>query len=415
MPWGEAAGASHIDDPGQGFRQETGLMVFGKRSGSSKRTRRSLLRRLVMFGLVPALIVGGFFALYPYPPLPTSDVLKARASLAEARRSVKDFGLDELTKAESLGYQMERFYAIEQSKLLRFTESKLLTGTIQETDAAARTALQVWREKRAAALTTAQERRADLEKLLKQLGTEVQFFSRDVRLRRSYSKAELAMIDARRAQSKSDVKQLSAALDRAESELGFTEQMLGNRYKRLSDPALRRQWQRWVEDTIASTRGGGAAIVVEKLGRRLVLVRNGKVVGEFDAEFGRNGLADKLHAGDGATPEGRYFVKEKRDHGNTRWYRALVINYPNAEDWQKYQQARRAGRIPGRYSIGSLIEIHGNGGKQKNWTDGCVALRNQDVDRLYTQVPVGTPVTIVGSARLPGDLAERSMRIGGTR
>ena len=390
-------------------------MGFWNRSNGPARKRHSRRRRLFLFVVVPVLLVGGFFALYPYPPLPTQAVLKARAALAQARHDVKDFGLDELTQAESLGYQMERFYAIERSKLLRFTESKLLLNVIQETETAATNALQISKTQRIEALATAQVRRTELEKLLTQLGAEVQFFSRDRRLRSSFSKAELAMIDARRAQKKSDVKLFSAALDRAESELSFTEQMLGNRYKRLSDPGLRRQWQRWVEDTIASTRGGGSAIVVEKLGRRLVLLRNGRIVSEFNAEFGRNGLADKLHAGDGATPEGRYFVKEKRDHGNTRWYRALVINYPNAEDWQKYQQARRAGRIPGRYSIGGLIEIHGNGGKLKNWTDGCVALRNQDVDRLFSQVPVGTPVTIVGSARLPGDLAERSMRTGGTR
>jgi len=58
----------------------------------------------------------------------------------------------------------------------------------------------------------------------------------------------------------------------------------------------------------------------------------------------------------------------------------------------------RKGNIP-RRGIGNLIEIHGDGGKGINWTDGCVALTNSDMDKLYGLVGVGTPVTIVGSLR----------------
>jgi hypothetical protein len=364
---------------------------------------------------LPVLAVGLFFALYPYPPLPIAEVTRARLALLDAKSGAGEFARDELVQADLQAAQMERLYAIESAEWIRFRESEALLQTIKEAEAAAKLALQTARERRAGALVDVQERRAALENTLESLGAEVQFFSRDRRLRGSYGTAELAMIEARTAQAKGDVKRAAEALDRAERELGFTEKMLGNRYERFTDPALARRWQHWVEETIASTRGGGAAIVVEKVGRRLCLVRGGRVVAEFAAEFGRNGLSDKLHAGDGATPEGRYFVKEKRDVGSTRWHRALVINYPNAEDWREYESARRSGRISRRYSIGSLIEIHGNGGKKTNWTDGCVALRDHEMDSLFRQVPVGTPVTIVGSARLPGDRRERSMRLGGTR
>ena len=61
------------------------------------------------------------------------------------------------------------------------------------------------------------------------------------------------------------------------------------------------------------------------------------------AEFGRNGLLDKLHAGDGATPEGRYRVKAK--NARSRFHRALLIDYPNAEDLVEFAAARRDGRI----------------------------------------------------------------------
>ena len=55
------------------------------------------------------------------------------------------------------------------------------------------------------------------------------------------------------------------------------------------------------------------------------------------------------------------------------------------------------GIIPTRVGIGNLIEIHGEGGEGRDWTDGCVALANPDMDRVFALTEVGTPVTIVGT------------------
>jgi murein L,D-transpeptidase YafK len=145
------------------------------------------------------------------------------------------------------------------------------------------------------------------------------------------------------------------------------------------------------------------AIVIDKLDRRLYLLRDGRVAATFDADLGRNALSGKAAAGDGATPEGRYHITEKRANGATRWYKALVLNYPNDEDKKAFEAMRRRGEIPRGRGPGSLIEIHGLGGKQSNWTDGCVALQNSSMDSLFAQVPTGTPVTIVGVAQLPGE------------
>jgi lipoprotein-anchoring transpeptidase ErfK/SrfK len=53
--------------------------------------------------------------------------------------------------------------------------------------------------------------------------------------------------------------------------------------------------------------------------------------------------------------------------------------------------------VPDGTGPGSLIEIHGHGGTGRDWTDGCVALSNEDMDQLFSRVRVGTPVTIVGT------------------
>jgi len=168
--------------------------------------------------------------------------------------------------------------------------------------------------------------------------------------------------------------------------------------ERFADAGLLALWRSQVADTIGvSRRTGRAAIVIDKQRRQLVLYRAGRQVAEFKAELGSNGLARKRHAGDRATPEGRYRVSAVKGPGATRYHLALLIDYPNAEDRRRYGQAVAAGEISCGVGIGSLIEIHGEGGTGRDWTDGCVALANEDMERLFPQVAVGTPVTIVGT------------------
>src|SRR5262249_6585511 len=99
---------------------------------------------------------------------------------------------------------------------------------------------------------------------------------------------------------------------------------------------------------------------------------------------------------------GRYRVTDKREGDATRYHRALMLDYPTPADLRQYGAARGRGQVPPGRGPGSGIEIHGHGGRAVNWTNGCVALRDEDVDRLYAAVGVGTLVTIVGTARLPG-------------
>jgi len=169
-------------------------------------------------------------------------------------------------------------------------------------------------------------------------------------------------------------------------------------HSRFQDRRELERWRQWIGDTVdASRTSGGGAIVVDKLRRRLEVYSDGKKVTSFAAELGSNGLKLKRHAGDKATPEGRYRVTELRSNGSTRYYKALMLNYPNAEDLARFHVAKKRGELPPRVGIGSLIEIHGEGGKDRDWTDGCVALSNNDMDALFRYARVGMPVTIVGT------------------
>jgi hypothetical protein len=176
---------------------------------------------------------------------------------------------------------------------------------------------------------------------------------------------------------------------------------------RFTDSALVAGWRRMVDDTISwSRKTGGVAIVVLKENHRLTVYDNGKAVRTFFADMGYKSVNDKLHAGDSATPEGRYTVTAKKGLGKSTYYKALLLDYPNAEDRANFDRMKKKGRIPKSARLGGMIEIHGEGGRGKDWTRGCVAVTNSDMDALFTKVGVGTPVTIVGGDGKSGMFTE---------
>lgn len=176
---------------------------------------------------------------------------------------------------------------------------------------------------------------------------------------------------------------------------------------RFTDEDLVRRWRRMADETISWSRSTGAeAVVVYKENHRLTLFDGGRPVRSYRVELGYNSTSDKVHSGDAATPEGRYRITAKKGAGDSTYYKALLLNYPNDEDRVQFERARRAGSIPRWARVGGLIEIHGDGGRGKDWTKGCIALANDDIDDLFRKVAVGTPVTIVGSDGRGGAFTE---------
>jgi len=157
------------------------------------------------------------------------------------------------------------------------------------------------------------------------------------------------------------------------------------------------RWRSLANDAIAASKSGSKVILVDKVAHVLYVYQSGKVIRSYDVEFGPNWMAHKEHAGDKATPEGNYHVSKKKDGGNTVYYKALLIDYPNAEDRARFAQKKKQGLISRRTGIGNLIEIHGHGGRGFDWTSGCVGMRDRDIDDLYRIISSGTRVTIVGS------------------
>lgn len=167
-------------------------------------------------------------------------------------------------------------------------------------------------------------------------------------------------------------------------------------------------WKKWADQTILSSKKSqNIAIIVDKFSRKLLVLKNGKAFKTYSVELGVNWIGDKMQKGDRSTPEGVYKIVDKKHNGATRYYKAFLLDYPNEEDKKRFALNKSKGIIRHDAKIGNLIEIHGNGGKGLDWTDGCIALTDQVMDEVYRLCPVGTKVTIVGSTKSLNELSIR--------
>jgi murein L,D-transpeptidase YafK len=135
------------------------------------------------------------------------------------------------------------------------------------------------------------------------------------------------------------------------------------------------------------------AILILKKDHVLELLAAGKVIHTYKVALGSGGLAPKEREGDGRTPEGHYIIDAR--NAASEYHRSLHISYPNAEDRQR---AAKLGVPPG-----GAIMIHGlpNGKgyirpahRLYDWTLGCVAVTDDEIEQIWNLVPVGTPVEI---------------------
>jgi len=149
-------------------------------------------------------------------------------------------------------------------------------------------------------------------------------------------------------------------------------------------------------DAIYDPARAADKIVVVKSERKMYIYKDGKVIKTFPVSLGSNDYqGSKVKRGDKRTPVGEYTILNKRHHPIK--YRAMTISYPNAKDRAR---AAKLGVDPG-----DMITIHGqphwnadgHGDSytlSKDWTDGCVALTNRDLDWLWGSVQPGTKIIL---------------------
>ena len=149
----------------------------------------------------------------------------------------------------------------------------------------------------------------------------------------------------------------------------------------------------WQSQSIEKPR-----IIVYKRDRKLELYSDKTLVRTYRVGLGFSPVADKVREGDGATPEGDFYVFVKNN--KSAYYLSLGVSYPNVEDAERGLRdglisksqhdaivaAIRKQAAPPQYTkLGGLIYIHGHGAKS-DWTWGCVALENEHIKELYDAV-----------------------------
>ena len=135
-------------------------------------------------------------------------------------------------------------------------------------------------------------------------------------------------------------------------------------------------------------------LVVTKSKRTLDVYSAGRIIKTYKISLGRNPIGDKEFEGDKKTPEGHYKINSKNP--DSEFHRNLGISYPDQSDIKEAQNRR--------VEPGGEVKIHGirNGlgfiGKFHrvfDWTAGCVALTDSEIEELYNRVEIGTPIIIL--------------------
>lgn len=134
-------------------------------------------------------------------------------------------------------------------------------------------------------------------------------------------------------------------------------------------------------------------VLVEKQARRLTLFRNNKPLKTYEVALGQQPDGPKRFMGDNKTPEGRYVIDSRKQ--NSSYHRALHISYPSVRD---VAFAAQQGRSPGGSimihglpnGMGALGPLH----RLRDWTAGCIAVTNTEIEELWRAIPDGTPIEI---------------------
>ena len=134
-------------------------------------------------------------------------------------------------------------------------------------------------------------------------------------------------------------------------------------------------------------------VFVLKKERKLELMNSGKVIKTYEVALGGDPIGAKTRQGDHKTPEGVYLLDSRNAH--SKFYKSIHISYPNVQD---RAAARKNGVSPGGdvfvHDLPNGYRYVGMAHRLKDWTDGCIAVTDEELDEIWQAVPNGTPIEI---------------------
>ncbi|MGB2579238.1 murein L [Elusimicrobium simillimum] len=142
----------------------------------------------------------------------------------------------------------------------------------------------------------------------------------------------------------------------------------------------------------------GKDVVIDKIEilkneRKMNVYSDGKLLKTYKVALGPNPVGHKQVKGDGKTPEGKYKVDGKNP--GSLYHKNLGVSYPNDKD---RAAAKKLGKSPGGdikiHGIGKTYGYIGKAHAEVDWTLGCIAVTNEEIDEIYARTAVGTPIEI---------------------
>jgi len=356
--------------------------------------KRGSIITLILVSLATGIIYL-LFLLTPEPPL--ANLEKARSAIAEARKQgAEKYAPDLFSAAESAYDQAVELLEVVNHQFILTRNYDAVDSICQEAILQAEKATNKSLSNSKKLEVSLKARIDEMTRLVDRYNDKMNSLPISPSSRKKFLNGKMSLSEARIDYEKNnynegDAKARIAAGNINESIAELTN-FLEDYFESYPD------WIVWYQESVDQSRKQHTyLIVIDKMARACRLYKSGKLKKTYDIELGRNWIGDKKYKGDKSTPEGRYHIVKKLDVNHSKYYKALLINYPNDEDRERFERDKRNGIIPRNADIGGLIEIHGHGGKGADWTDGCIALKDEDMKDLFNHAGVQTPVTIVGS------------------
>ncbi len=357
--------------------------------------KRIISYLLVVLAITSCLFIGyAVFKYYTTKP-PVAEIDKARESIAKAKSAhASKYASERLHEAEKLFNTAMSEWTVQNTRFIAFRDFTHVKDL-------AKASLNISINAHSEADSQKNKYTKELELKLQQTTSQINLFEnhyKNLPLGREnfdrYNKGKILYLEALHEYSNQNYQKALKLIDQAGSKLELaekaTQSKLNNFYEDYPD------WEKNINQAFNLSKKQ-TIVLVNKIEATCAVLKGGKVIKTFDAEFGPNWMGDKIMKGDRATPQGIYKITKKKKDSSTKYYKALLLNYPNDEDVARFDRMKKNGSVSKGAQIGGLIEIHGHGGKGLHWTEGCVALRDKEMDIIYDMCPVGTLVFIVGS------------------
>jgi len=343
------------------------------------------------------VVITLFLMIHYVPEPPAGKVKSAGIALSNALKVQADTYSNELYRDAKVFYDSAMITWKSENK--KFIYSRNYSNVVKYADLAIKTAgkaSETSKNNTSDLKSRIQEKISLMKNLVNEIENKFTYYPLTQEVRNHISKGEFLLKESELSFNDGKYKQAERKINESENLLTSSYEYATSNLKSYfkSYP----EWKKMIDSTIAVSKATrDYTILVDKFSRKVLVYLDGEVKYEYSAELGKNWVGDKRVKGDKATPEGIYRITRKFKSDSTKYYKALLLDYPNEEDTALFEADIAKGILPHSAKIGGMIEIHGNGGKGTDWTNGCIALTDREMDSIFKIAKIGTQVTIVGS------------------